>query len=194
MEEQGVQRPTQRGPTQATTLVDMPTENVQVAQGLDKECIMQDLGWTKYNDTTNPPMPWVLYIEENKTTACKWVRYNLARPNPHIKGTMGYEKPLYRHDLHTDLKSNPSFNDSHAFHNNHLQIFEPTHKSQGVVDQVLEQMGDVRLVAEVQRFRYWARARQIQRQQLQCIEAALRDTNAEYTTTSHYLAQARGPS
>jgi hypothetical protein len=73
----------------------MLTENVQVAQGLDKEHIMQDLGWTKYNNTTKPPMPWVLYIEENKTTACKWVRYNLARPNPHVEGTMGYEKPLY---------------------------------------------------------------------------------------------------
>jgi hypothetical protein len=95
MEEQGVQRPTQGGSTQTTALVNMPTENVQVAQGLDEEHIMQDLGWTKYNDTTNPPTPQVLYIEENKTTVCKWVRYDLAGPNPHVKGTMGYKKPLY---------------------------------------------------------------------------------------------------
>jgi hypothetical protein len=107
---------------------------------------------------------------------------------------MGYEQPLYRCDLHTDPQANPSFNDSHVFHNDHLQIFEPTHKSRGVVDRVLEQIGDVRLVAEVQRFRYWSGARQIQQQQLQHIKAALRDADTEYTTTSHYLARARGPS
>jgi hypothetical protein len=128
MEEQGIWRPTQRGPTQAATLVDMPIKDVQMAQGLDKEHIMQDLGWTKYNNTTNPAMPRVLYIEENKTTVCKWVRYNLARPNLHIEGTMGYEQPLYWCDLHADPQANPSFNNSHAFRDNHLQIFEPTHK------------------------------------------------------------------
>jgi hypothetical protein len=52
VEEQGVQGPTQGGPTQAATLVDMPTKDMQMAQGLDKEHIMQDLGWTKYDDTT----------------------------------------------------------------------------------------------------------------------------------------------
>jgi hypothetical protein len=133
----------------------MLTKDMQMAQGLDEEHIMQDLGWTKYDKTTNPATPRVLYIEGNKTTVCKWVRYNLAGPNPHVKGTMGYKQPLYQCNLHTDPQANPSFNDSHVFHDNHLQIFEPTHKSRGVVDRVLEQMGDVRLVAEVQRFRYW---------------------------------------
>jgi hypothetical protein len=162
MEEQGVQGPTQRRSTQAATLVNVQVQDMQMAQGLDEECIMQDLGWTKYDDTANPATPRVLYIKENKTMVCKWVRYNLTGPNPHIKGTMGYEQPLYRHNLHMDPKPNPSFSNSCAFHNNHLQIFKPTHKSRGVVDRVLEEMGDVGLVAEIQRFRYWAGARQIQ--------------------------------
>jgi hypothetical protein len=91
MEEQRVRGSTQGRPTQTTTLDSVQMQGVQMAQGLDKEHIMQDLGWTKYDDTTNPAMPQVLYIKENKTTVCKWVRYNLARPNPHIEGMMGYE-------------------------------------------------------------------------------------------------------
>jgi hypothetical protein len=188
VEEQGVRGPAQGGSTQAATLVNMQMQRMQMAQGLNKEHIMQDLGWTKYDNTANPATPRVLYIKENKTTICKWVRYNLAGPNPHIEGTMGYEQPLYQHNLHADPQPNPSFSDSWAFCNDHLQIFELTHKSRGVVDRVLKEMGDVGLVAKVQRFRYWARARQIQRQQLQCIKAALRDADSEYTTTSHYLA------
>jgi hypothetical protein len=80
-----------------------------------------------------------------------------------------------------------------VFCDDHLQIFELTHKSQGVVDRVLEEMGDVGLAAEIQRFRYWSGARQIQWQQLQRIKAALRDADTEYLTASHYLARARGP-
>jgi hypothetical protein len=191
MEEQGVRGPTQGGPTQTAALDSMLTEDVQMAQGLDKEQVMKDLGWTLYLNDANPAMPKVLFINEDgdKTTqVCCWVRYSLIRQNPYVEGTMGYDKPLYCHDLHAEPKPSPTFNDSRVFCNDHLQIFEPTHKSQGVVDRVVEEMGEVGLAAEVQRFRYWSRARQIQQQQLQRIEAALRDTDAEYLEASHYLA------
>jgi hypothetical protein len=170
MEEQGVRGPTQGGSTQTAALDGMPMKDMQMAQGLDEEQIMKDLGWMPYLYGANPAMPKVLFIDEkeDKTTQlCRWVRYNLIGQNPYIEGTMGYDKPIYHHNLHADPKPNPSFNDSSAFCDNHLQIFEPTHKSRGVVDRVLEEMGDVGFVAEVQRFRYWAGARQIQRQQLQ---------------------------
>jgi hypothetical protein len=83
-----------------------------------------------------------------------------------VRIVTGYNKLLYRHNLHAEPKPSPTFNDNCTFRNNHLQIFKPTHKSQGVVDWALEEMGDVRLAAEVQRFRYWSGARQIQWQQL----------------------------
>jgi hypothetical protein len=172
-------------------------EDVPMAQGLDEEQIMKDLRWTLYLYSANPAMPKVLFIDEGEdksTQVCRWVRYSLVRQNPYVERTMGYNKPLYRCDLHTEPKPSPTFNNSRAFRDDHLQIFEPTHKSRGVVDRALEEVGDVGLAAEVQRFRYWSRARQIQRQQLQCIEAALRDADTEYLATSHYLAQARGPS
>jgi hypothetical protein len=152
----------------------MPTEDVQMAQGLDKEQIMKDLRWTLYLHNANPTMPKVLFINDNEdrtTQVCRWVRYSLIGQNPHVEGTMGYNKPLYCCDLHTEPRSRPAFNNSRAFRNDHLQIFEPTHKSRGVVDKVLKEMGKVGLVAEVQRFRYWSGARQIQQQQLQCIKA-----------------------
>jgi hypothetical protein len=175
----------------------MSTEDVSMAQGLDEEQIMKDLGWTPYEYGTNPAMPKVLFIDEGgdkSTQTCCWVRYSLTGQNPYVEGTMGYNKPLYHRDLHAEPKPSPAFNDSHAFRDDHLQIFEPTHKSRRVVDRSLEEVGDVGLAAEVQRFRYWSGARQIQRQQLQHIEAALRDADAEYLATSHYLARARGPS
>jgi hypothetical protein len=137
MEEQGVQESTQRGPASTITLDSMPTEDLSVAQGLDKEQIMKDLGWTPYEHGTNPAMPKVLFIDESgdkSTQTCRWVRYSLTGQNPHIKGTMGYNKSLYHRDLHTDPKPGPAFNDSHVFRDDHLQIFEPTHKSRGVVD------------------------------------------------------------
>jgi hypothetical protein len=168
----------------------MPTEDLSMAQGLNEEQIMKDLGWTPYTPGTNPAMPKVLFIDESgdkSTQTCRWVRYSLTGQNPHVEGTMGYDKPLYRRDLHADPKPNPAFNDSRAFRDNHLQIFDPTHKSRRVVDRSLEEVGDVGLAAEVQRFRYWSGARQIQRQQLQRIEAALRDADAEYLAASHYL-------
>jgi hypothetical protein len=197
MEEQGVRGPTQRRPTLTTTLDGMSVEDVPMAQGLDEEQIMKDLGWTLYIYSANPAMPKVLFIDESKdksTQICRWVRYSLVGQNLYVKGTMGYDKPLYHHDLHAEPKPSPTFNDSRVFRDDHLQIFELTHKSKGVVDQTLEEVGNVGLAAEVQRFRYWSGARQIQQQQLQHIEAALRDANAEYLATSHYLARARGPS
>jgi hypothetical protein len=140
-------------------------EDVPMAQGLDEEQIMKDLGWMLYLYSANPTMPKVLFInegEDKSTQTCRWVRYSLVRQNPHIEGTMGYDKPIYCHNLHAEPKPSPAFNDSHAFRDDHLQIFKPTHKSRGVVDRALEEVGDVRLAAEVQRFRYWSRARQIQ--------------------------------
>jgi hypothetical protein len=197
MEEQGVRGPTQGGPTPTTTLDSMSTEDVPMAQGLDEEQIMKDLGWTLYLYSANPAMPKILFIdksEDKSTQICRWVRYSLIGQNPYVEGTMGYDKSLYCRDLHAEPRPGPTFNDNHTFRDNHLQIFKLTHKSRGVVDQTLEEMGDVRLAAEVQRFRYWSGARQIQRQQLQHIEAALRDTDTEHLTASHYLARARGPS
>jgi hypothetical protein len=139
----------------------MSTEDVPMAQGLDEEQIMKDLGWTLYLYGANPTMPKVLFInkgEDKLTQICCWVRYSLVRQNPYIEGTMGYHKPLYRCDLHAEPKPSPAFNDSHVFCDDHLQIFELTHKSRGVVDQALEEVGDVGLAAEVQRFRYWSGA------------------------------------
>jgi hypothetical protein len=137
MEEQGVRGPTQGRPTSTTTLDSMPTEDLLMAQGLDEEQVMKDLGWTPYTPGTNPAMPKVLFInegEDKSTQTCRWVRYSLTGQNPHIEGTMGYDKPLYRRDLHADPKPSPAFNDSRAFRDDHLQIFDPTHKSCGVVD------------------------------------------------------------
>jgi hypothetical protein len=165
MEKQGIRGPTQGGPTQTAALDGMPTEDMQMAQGLDKEQVMKDLRWMLYLYGANPAMPKVLFIneDEDKTTqVCCWVRYNLGGQNPYVEGTMGYDKPIYHRNLHADPKPSPAFSDSRAFRDNHLQIFELTHKSRGVVDQVLEEMGEVGLAAEVQRFRYWSRARQIQ--------------------------------
>jgi hypothetical protein len=132
MEEQRVQGPTQGGPTPTTTLDSMSTEDVPMAQGLDKEQIMKDLGWTFYVYGANPAMPKVLFINESEdksTQICRWVRYSLIGQNLYIEGTMGYNKPLYRRDLHAEPKPSPAFNDSCAFRDNHLQIFELTHKS-----------------------------------------------------------------
>jgi hypothetical protein len=143
----------------------MLMEDVPMAQGLNEEQIMKDLGWTLYLYGAKPAMPKVLFIdkgEDKSTQICCWVRYSLIGQNPHVEGTMGYDKPLYRCDLHAEPKPSPAFNDSRAFRDDHLQIFEPTHKSQGVVDRVLEEVGDIGLAAEVQRFRYWSGARQIQ--------------------------------
>jgi hypothetical protein len=139
----------------------MLTEDVSMAQGLNEEQIMKDLGWTPYEHRANPAMPKVLFIDkggDKSTQTCRWVRYSLTRQNPHIEGTMGYDKPLYCRDLHADPKPSPAFNDSRVFCDNHLQIFELTHKSRGVVDQALEEVGDIGLAAEVQRFRYWSGA------------------------------------
>jgi hypothetical protein len=139
----------------------MSTEDMLMAQGLDEEQIMKDLGWTPYLYDANPAMPKVLFINEGKdksTQTCHWVRYSLIRQNPHVEGTMGYDKPLYRCDLHAEPKPSPTFNDSCAFRDDHLQIFEPTHKSRGVVDRTLEEVGDIGLATEVQRFRYWSGA------------------------------------
>jgi hypothetical protein len=136
-----------------------------MAQGLDEEQIMKDLGWTLYLYGANPAMSKVLFIsegEDKSTQICRWVRYSLVRQNPYIEGTMGYDKLLYRCDLHAEPKPSPTFNDNHTFCDDHLQIFEPTHKSRGVVDRALEEMGNVGLAAEVQRSRYWSGARQIQ--------------------------------
>jgi hypothetical protein len=137
VEEQRVRGPTQRGPTPTTPLDGMSMEDVPMAQGLDEEQIMKDLGWMLYLHETNPAMPKVLFIDEGKgklTQTCRWVRYSLVGQNPHVEGTMGYDKPLYHRNLHTEPKPSPAFNDSCAFQDDHLQIFELTHKSQGVVD------------------------------------------------------------
>jgi hypothetical protein len=137
VEEQGIQRPTQRRPTPTTTLDSMSTEDVLMAQGLDEEQIMKDLGWMLYIYDANPTMPKVLFIDESEdksTQICRWVRYSLIGQNPYVEGTMGHDKPLYRHDLHAESKPSPAFNDSCAFRDDHLQVFELTYKSQGVVD------------------------------------------------------------
>jgi hypothetical protein len=110
----------------------MSTEDVPMAQGLDEERIMKDLGWMLYSYGANPTMPKVLFIDESEdklTQICCWVRYSLIGQNLYIEGTMGYNKPLYHRDLHAEPKPSPTFNDSHAFRDDHLQIFEPTHKS-----------------------------------------------------------------
>jgi hypothetical protein len=115
----------------------MLTKDVLMAQGLDEEQIMKDLGWTLYLYGANPAMPKVLFIDESEdklTQICRWVRYSLVGQNPYVEGTMGYDKPLYRCNLHAEPKPSPAFNDSHVFCDDHLQIFELTHKSRGVVD------------------------------------------------------------
>jgi hypothetical protein len=110
----------------------MSTEDVPMAQGLDEEQIMKDLGWTLYLYGANPAMPKVLFIDESEdksTQICRWVRYSLVGQNPYVEGTMGYDKPLYHRNLHTEPKPSPAFNDSCVFCDNHLQIFKLTHKS-----------------------------------------------------------------
>jgi hypothetical protein len=57
------------------------------------EAIMKELGWKKYGDNANTPD--VPYMGENRLKRTKWVRYDLNKPNPVIKGTDGLDDPTY---------------------------------------------------------------------------------------------------
>jgi len=115
---------------------------------------MRNLGWVEYNLMQCNSI-WVAYqVDDDTIDTCRWVWYELNRSNPHALGTQGMVRPIYEQELHANPCPALNFSEPCQFRNDALQVFHYNHGSHTLVDQVVTQLRDVGLEAEVTRYRF----------------------------------------